>query len=249
MSMRGGSEPNVDLARPYAREPLAILAHELRTPIGAIRNAVSIMEAARTLPGAVERAREVIARQIGQLSVLVEDLLDVSNVSRGTLSLHRQSIDVVPEIHAAIDSCAWVFSRCAQNLVAQLPDAPLLAYVDGIRLRQVVINLLDNACKYTPAHGRIELQLYRADAELVVRVNDNGSGIAPDRLPYVFDLYTRACQDVAGSPRGLGIGLALVREIVRLHGGHVEARSDGPGCGSAFTVHLPMAALASAETL
>lgn len=220
-------------------EPLAILAHELRNPIGAIRNAVSVMECAAH-PAAMDQARRIIARQTSQLSMLVDDLLDLANVARGTLKLRREWIDVVREVEAAIESCAWAFAASGHVLGVQVPDAPLHAFVDGARLRQVVTNLLDNACKYTRRSGHIRLTLDATEGWVVITVEDNGAGIASDRLPFVFDLFTRSCDHMENASRGLGIGLALVREIVELHGGVVEARSNGIGCGSAFIVQLPI---------
>lgn len=220
-------------------EPLAVLAHELRSPIGAIRNAVILMESAGSLPGAMEHARRLIARQAGQLSVLVEDLMDLASLARGMLSLRREWIDVVQEVEAAVESCAWALTGSGHSLCVDVPDSPLHAYIDGARFRQVVTNLLDNACKYTPAFGRIRLRLERRDDWAVCSVEDNGVGIDRERLPYVFDLFARSGH---GEPatRGLGVGLALVREIAELHGGEVRARSDGIGRGSLFVVRLPV---------
>ena len=221
-------------------ELLAILAHELRSPIGAIRNAVAVMESAGALPGTREQARRLIARQIGQLSVLVEDLLDFTALGRGALTIRREWTDVVPEVEAAAEACSWALAGAGHSLCLQVPDAQVNAYVDPARLRQVITNLLDNACKYTQAFGRIRLMLERDGDHVELRVQDNGAGIANDRLPYVFDLFTRAYGTLESSTRGLGIGLALVREIVRQHEGAVEARSPGPGFGSTFIVRLPI---------
>jgi two-component system CheB/CheR fusion protein len=221
-------------------ESLAILAHELRSPIGAIRNAIAVMESAGTLPGAMERARRLVARQIGQLSVLVEDLLDFAALARGTFMIRREWIDVVPEVEVAVESCSWALAAAGHTFCVQVPDAQVYAYVDPARIRQVITNLLDNACKYTQAFGRIHLTLKRDGDHVELRVQDNGAGIASDRLPYVFDLFTRSSDTAESSTRGLGIGLALVREIVQLHEGAVEARSDGLGFGSTFVVRLPV---------
>lgn len=220
-------------------EPLAILAHELRNPIGAIRNAVKVMESAGKLPGAVDQARRLIGRQVGQLSILVEDVLDLASLARGTPRLRREWLDVVPEVEAAVESCSWALTDYGHSLCIQMPDVPLYAYIDAARLRQVITNLLDNACKYTQLSGRIRLSLDRTGDHVVLSVVDNGAGIASDRLPYIFDLFTRSAAGSEKTTPGLGIGLALVRVIVELHGGNVEARSGGPGCGSAFIVRIP----------
>jgi two-component system CheB/CheR fusion protein len=198
------------------------------------------MESAGKLPGAMEQARRLIARQAGQLSVLVEGLLDLASFARGTLSLRREWVDVVLEVEAAVESCAWAIAGCGRTFCLDVPDAPLHAYVDGVRLRQVITNLLDNACKYTPAFGRIRLSLERTGDCAVFIVEDNGKGIEHERLPYVFDLFMRSESGCESPPRGLGVGLTLVREIAELHGGEVQARSGGLGCGSAFVVRLPV---------
>ncbi|HEY6922953.1 MAG TPA: HAMP domain-containing sensor histidine kinase [Steroidobacteraceae bacterium] len=221
-------------------EPLAVLAHELRNPIGAIRNAVVLMESAGQLPGAMDQARRLISRQAGQLSVLVEDLLDLASFSRGTLTLRREWIDIVREVEAAVESCSWALLGSGHTLCVDVPATPLYACADGARLRQVVTNLLDNACKYTPAFGRIRLSLEPSEDSAVLIVEDNGVGIASESLPYVFDLFVRSYIGRESSPRGLGVGLALVREIAELHGGKVQARSAGIGHGSAFVVSLPV---------
>jgi len=221
-------------------EPLAILAHELRNPIGAIRNAVVLMEAAGSLPGALDQARRLIARQAGQLSVLVEDLLDLASFARGTLTLRREWTDIGQEVQAAIEACGWVITASSHALCIELPEKPMYVFVDGARVRQIVTNLLDNACKYTPAFGQIRLALQRIDDQIILSIQDNGMGISSERLPYVFDLFTRFDSDREASTRGLGVGLALVRELVELHGGIVHACSGGVGRGSAFIVRLPV---------
>lgn len=226
--------------------PLAVLAHELRNPIGAIRNAVSLLESAGQLPGAMDQARRLIARQAGQLSVLVDDILDLASFARGTLTLRRAWMDVVPEVEAAVESCAWALAGSGHSLCIDVPDAPLYAYIDGARTRQVITNLLDNACKYTPSFGQIRLSVERGDDCVVFTVQDNGVGIASDRLPFVFDLFTREDGDRESTTRGLGVGLALVREIAKLHGGDVGVQSRGAGRGSEFTVRLPVSHARSA---
>jgi len=223
-----------------AAEPIAILAHEMRNPIGAIRNAVSLMESAGKLPCAMDQACRLIARQVGQLSVLVEDLLELPNLARGQLRVTREWTDVVHEVEAAVESCAWAARAGGHALRTHIPKAPLYAYVDGPRLRQAVTNLLDNACKYTERFGRIEITLEVVDGVAVLTVQDNGAGIARDVLPHVFDLFERSPRGSRAAPRGLGVGLALVREIARQHGGDVLGTSAGPGCGSTFVLRLPV---------
>jgi signal transduction histidine kinase len=220
-------------------EPLAILAHELRSPIGAIRNAVSLMESAGRSPVAMDQAKRIIARQAGQLAVLVDDLLDFASATHGTLNLRPCWVDVVEEVEAAVEACAWALTASGHALVVELPQRPVRAFLDGTRLRQIVTNLLDNACKYTPAYGRIRLCLETAEGFIVLVVEDNGAGISSERLPHVFDLFVRSPDTERPAVRGLGVGLALVREIAQLHGGEVQAVSQGIGRGSAFIVRLP----------
>jgi len=221
-------------------EPLAIIAHELRSPIGAIRNAVSLMESAGRLPAPVDQAKRLIARQASQLSALVDDLLDFASATRGTLTLRPNWVDVVEEVEAAVEACAWALTASGHALVVELPRAPVRAFLDGVRLRQIVTNLLDNACKYTPAYGQIRVCLETADAFVLLVVEDNGAGIARERLPHVFELFARSNGDDRQAVRGLGVGLALVREIAQLNGGDVQAVSQGIGRGSAFIVRLPV---------
>ena len=237
-------QPGQDRFRSVRPEDMsvAIVAHELRNPIGAIRNAVSLMESAGKHPDAMEQARRVIARQVGQLSVLVEDLLELPSLARAELRVNREWIDVVPEVEAAVESCAWGVKAGGHTLRLHLPRSPQYAYVDGPRIRQAVTNLLDNACKYTKPFGRIEVALEAVGGLAVFTVKDNGSGIARDRLPHVFDLFERGSRRYAGAVRGLGVGLALVREIARQHGGDVSATSSGLGCGSKFVLRLPVLA-------
>jgi signal transduction histidine kinase len=255
---RGGPEKrrstklvDIEMKESMARvEPLVVLAHELRNPIGAIRNAVILMESAGKLPGAMDQARRLIARQASQLAVLVDDLLDLASFARGALSLRREWTDIVKEVEASVESCAWALTAASHAFCVDMPDAPLYAYIDGTRVRQIVTNLLDNACKYTPAYGRIRLSLARIGDDALISVEDNGMGIESDRLPYVFDMFTRVGSGREAALRGLGVGLALIREIAELHGGDVQARSGGRGCGSAFVVRLPIrpSSLLVAET-
>ncbi len=221
-------------------ERIVIVAHELRNPIGAIRNAVTIMESAADVPCVMEQARRLIARQVSQLSVLVEGLLDLPEFVQGGLRVRRETIDIVSEAQAAVESCAWAIRAAGHSLRVDMPDSPSYARVDGSRLRQVITNLLDNACKYTKPPGRIRIALQFTDHHAVFTVEDNGAGIAKESLPKVFELFQRSAL-VPGDPvPGFGIGLALVHEIVRLHGGEVAATSAGPGRGSTFVVRLPV---------
>ena len=216
-------------------ETLAIVAHELRNPVGAIRNAVRMMETAGELPGTLDQARRLISRQAGMLSVLIDDLLQLPTLTQSGIELKRDWLDVVAIVDAAVEACSWAVRSAGHSLRVDVPPAPFYAYVDGHRLRQAVTNLLDNACKYTRPFGRIRLSLEANSDCLVLAVEDNGIGIAGDVLPRIFDLFERGA-----TPRGLGIGLTLVREIACKHGGSVEASSQGPGKGSTFRLRVPV---------
>ncbi len=221
-------------------EQIVIVAHELRNPIGAIRNAVTIMESAADVPCVMEQARRLIARQVSQLAVLVEGLLDMPEFVRSGLSVRRETIDLVSEAQAAVESCAWAIRAAGHSLCVEMPESPIYARADGARLRQVITNLLDNACKYTKTPGRIRFALQLTDHQAVFTVEDNGAGIARESLPKVFELFQRSALAPGDPVRGFGIGLALVREIVRQHGGEVAVTSAGPGRGSTFVVRLPV---------
>jgi signal transduction histidine kinase len=228
-----------------ATAALAIVAHELRNPVGAIRYACRTLEAGDNPPDAVERARQMIARQAAHLAVLVEDLLDLPLLSEGKFRLKRQWLDVVPELEAAVESCSWAIEAAGHVLAVEVPSGPLYAYVDGSRLRQALTNLLDNACKYTPASGRVNISLSALDGFAVFKVQDNGRGIASNSLEHLFKLFRRLPSEFPDGTEGLGIGLALVHEIARQHGGQVWAVSPGPGQGSTFVLRLPVPAGAS----
>jgi signal transduction histidine kinase len=223
-------------------EFLAMLGHELRNPLAAISSAVQVMAAGGPEPG-VERAREIIERQAGHLARLVDDLLDVARVTSGRVQLQRAVVD----LGRLVEQCVAALSadrRGGPAVEVQAASVPVDA--DPTRLEQVVTNLLDNAVKYTGPEGRVRVSVAREGETAVLRVVDSGVGIAPDLLPRVFDLFVQADRSLERTRGGLGLGLALVRRLVDLHGGQVEARSAGPGRGSEFVVRLPVAAAAPA---
>jgi signal transduction histidine kinase len=231
-------------------EFLAMLAHELRNPLGAIANAAYLLaqttqttqKAEQDLePQAAERAVAVIQRQIQHLVRLVDDLLDVSRITRGKVELRRERVDFGDAVRHAVDTTRPLLEAKSHTLRMDLTGEPLPLDADVTRLEQVVGNLLRNAAKYTDPGGRIEVLVRREDGKAVLCVNDNGVGIAPDLLPRVFDLFTQGEQALDRSGGGLGIGLTLVRSLVEMHGGHVEAHSDGPGSGCSMEVRLPLA--------
>jgi PAS domain S-box-containing protein len=221
-------------------EFLATLAHELRNPLAPIRNALEIMQLS-DVPARHAEARKIVQRQLAQLVHLVDDLLDVSRISRGKLELRLELADMAGVIQAAIETSRPLIEAGRHELTTQLPlPRSLMVEADVTRLCQVVANLLNNAAKYTPEGGRIEVVAQRQGDSAVVTVRDTGVGIAPDMLPRVFDLFTQVERESVRAQGGLGIGLALVRQLVGMHGGKVEAHSDGPGKGSEFVLQLPL---------
>ena len=220
-------------------EFLAMLSHELRNPMAPIRNAVEVMR--RTAPGdpAQSWARDIIGRQINHLTRLVEELLDVARIAQGKISLSLEPIRLAPVLQQAVETARPLIDASQHELRLRLPPLPLVVPADSARLAQVVANLLNNAAKYTARGGIIELSASVQGEEVTISVRDNGIGIDAELLPRVFDLFTQGKQSLDRSQGGLGIGLTLVRKLVELHGGRVEARSSGPGHGSEFRIHLP----------
>jgi PAS domain S-box-containing protein len=221
-------------------EFLAMLAHEIRNPLASIRSAVEIFG----MPGSQDHlgwAKEVIGRQVNHLAHLLDDLLDVSRITRGLIQVRKQLIDAYPVINQAVESVRPLIDDRHQRLDVSISPRPLRLEADSVRLEQVLVNLLTNAARYTPAGGRIALSAEQVGDQLVLRVADTGMGIPPEVLPRVFDLFAQGERALARSEGGLGIGLTIVRRLVELHGGSVSARSEGPGQGSEFIVRLPAA--------
>jgi len=223
-------------------EFLATLAHELRNPLAPILNGLALMKTAKE-PN--ERVREMMERQARQLVRLVDDLLEISRLTHGKLVLQRERVSVRNVLDHAAEAARPTIEARGHVLVLEPGTESLIVDADAVRLGQVVGNLLDNAAKYTPEGGRIELRAWREEGVAVIRVADNGAGIEADLLPHVFELFTQARHDDA---RGLGIGLSLVRRLVQMHGGTVSASSAGAGRGSAFELRLPLLAAGLAET-
>ncbi|MFL6263585.1 MAG: ATP-binding protein [Thermoanaerobaculia bacterium] len=220
-------------------EFLAMLAHELRNPLGAIANASYLLEQLAP-PEPQARPVAIIRRQIQHLVRMVDDLLDVSRITRGKIELRRQSVDLAEILRHATDASLPLAEAQEQTLRVELPLGPLPLDGDATRLEQVFTNLLRNAVKFTGRQGHVEISARRRDGEAVVLVSDDGAGISADLLPRIFDLFVQGEQGLDRSGAGLGIGLTLVRSLVEMHGGRVEARSDGPGQGSEFEVRLPL---------
>jgi PAS domain S-box-containing protein len=219
-------------------EFLAVLSHELRNPLAPVRNACSVLERAAPGSEAAERARTVIARQVDHLARLVDDLLDVTRISRGKVRLHRTATDVAEVARRTAEDLRSLFAERSLDLEIATPS-PLWVDGDPVRLAQVVGNLLQNAAKFTGPGGHVRLSVERVGKEILLRVVDDGAGISPDLLGALFHPFTQAERTLERSRGGLGLGLALVKGIVEMHGGTVVARSGGEGKGSEFVVALP----------
>jgi two-component system CheB/CheR fusion protein len=221
-------------------EFLAMLAHELRNPLAAVRSALEVWMADAPAP-VLERARGIIDRQILHMTHMVDDLLDASRMSKGTIHLRNELIDLVGVLRNVIETTAHERNQMGHALEAQLPDHPVPMRGDATRLEQIFGNLLGNACKFTPrGGGQIKVSLETLPGTAVVRIRDNGAGIPPPQVERVFELFASADRSLDRRHGGLGIGLALARKLVELHGGTIEARSAGTGQGSEFTVRLPV---------
>ena len=222
-------------------EFLALLAHELRNPLGPIRHAVKILRARTPSPDELQWATNIIDRQTEHMTRLVEDLLDVSRITRGTIELRRERVDIASVLKAAVEASGTLIERARHQLKVTPPAEPLYVEGDVTRLTQIISNLLDNAAKYTDPGGRIWLSAEREGDQAVIRVRDSGIGIASELMPRIFDMFTQAGLSIERAQGGLGVGLSLVDRLVKLHGGKVSAASAGAGKGSEFTVRLPAA--------
>ena len=222
-------------------EFLAMLSHELRNPLGPISTAAELIPASGPLNRLQHEALEIVRRQTDHLTRLVDELLDVSRISRGTVEFKPRTLEVVTIVSAALDTVQPLLRSKRHRLTTVMAREPLPVRGDPARLVQVFTNLLSNAAKYTPDGGRLEVEVVRSGDQAAVHVRDNGVGMDPQLLVKVFDLFAQGDRSLARSGGGLGIGLTLVRRIVQLHGGVVAAFSDGPGRGSEFVVRLPLA--------
>ncbi|MFC5513335.1 ATP-binding protein [Massilia jejuensis] len=218
---------------------LAMLAHELRNPLAPITTAAQLLKLGTLDPKGVRNASEIIARQAEHMTDLVNDLLDVSRVTRGLVTLEKEELDFNAVVAGALEQVRPLIESKRHSLTMQLSGEPVHVLGDRTRLVQVLSNILNNAAKYTPAGGQLLLRVTAANGWVVVTVGDNGIGIEPDVLPYIFDLFTQAERTPDRSQGGLGIGLALVKSLVALHGGTVDARSAATGRGSEFEICLP----------
>jgi PAS domain S-box-containing protein len=229
-------------------EFLAILAHELRNPLAPISNAIQILTLRGDDPALVAQTKEVMERQVHQMTRMVDELLEVSRIGRGKISLQTAPLDLAEVVATAVETSRPLVEARRHTLTVSLPERPAHVEADGARLAQVLSNLLNNAAKYTEDGGRIDLIVEQAQAEVVIRVRDNGIGMAPERLTSVFDMFEQIEGAADRSQGGLGIGLTLARSLVEMHGGKIEAHSDGLGKGSEFVTRLPALAEPATES-
>jgi two-component system CheB/CheR fusion protein len=227
------------LANRRKDEFLAILSHELRSPLASIRYAVRALGKQTDEASTQQRLHALIERQLGRMTHLVDELLDISRITSGHLDLQRERLDLRDVVSHVIATLEWDLLERNHRLATELPDAPVWLHADPGRLEQVFVNLLANASRYTNAGGRLSVSVHAKDGEAIVRVRDSGIGIAPEALPHLFDLFQQGNAADPRSQPGLGVGLAVVRNLVELHGGSVTAASAGVGQGSEFTVRLP----------
>jgi signal transduction histidine kinase len=221
-------------------EFLATLSHELRTPLASIHYAVHSLGRQLGEDPARQRTQALIERQLGRVTHLVDGMLDISRMTSGHLQLQRLRLDLRDVVRHAIETVEWDLLERNHRLTIELPAAPVWLQADPDRLEQVFANLLANASRYTDGGGRLAVHVHTSDGEAVVRVRDSGIGIAADVLSHIFDLFTQGNAADPRSKPGLGVGLAVVRNLVELHGGRVAAASAGAGQGSEFTVRLPI---------
>ncbi|WP_312485223.1 hybrid sensor histidine kinase/response regulator [Massilia timonae] len=228
-------------------EFLAMLAHELRNPLAPIVSAATMLSNFNLDPAMVQRASEIVARQAGHMTALIDDLLDVSRVTRGKVELELRELEFKDVIADAVEQVRPLIEKHRHRLTVDLPPARAIVVGDRKRLVQVMTNLLSNAAKYTLEGGHIEVRLTTDGGALAVDIRDDGIGMSPDLIASAFDLFAQGARGLDRSQGGLGIGLALVRSLLKLHGGAVSASSEGPGQGSTFHVSLPLSTRAQVE--
>jgi len=216
-----------------------MLAHELRNPLAPIRNSLEVIRLRGTDPALVEQARAIAAHQVGHMARLIEDLLDVARITTGKIQLRTEPVDLAAAMTRAAEAAGPLIEARGHHFQMTPPPGPARVQGDPTRLEQVLTNLLNNAAKYTEPGGRITFTAALAPGVATLRVRDSGTGIAPEMLPRIFDLFAQDDRSLVRSQGGLGIGLTLVRSLVELHDGTVTADSAGPGLGSEFVVRLP----------
>jgi len=231
---------DAEAANRRQNEFLAMLAHELRNPLAPISMAAALLERLPNPPPQLHSLTQVIGRQVGHMAHLLDDLLDAARISSGKILLTIEPILMSEVIEQAVETVQPRIKERRQTLLVDVLVEPLITDGDRVRLTQVFTNLLGNASKYTPDHGEIRLAAFVAHGEIVITVEDNGSGISPEVIPHIFDLFTQGPRSLARSEGGLGVGLNVVRNLVSMHNGVVRAESAGAGAGSCFTVRLPL---------
>lgn len=220
-------------------EFLATLSHELRNPLAPMRNAVQILNAKVPQSAETSSALAVLERQLAQMTRLMDDLMDLSRVTRDKLELQRRKVKLSDVVHCALETSQPLIEAGGHRFTLQMPGEQIMLEADATRLSQVLSNLLNNAAKFTPRGGHITLHVQREDDQAVLRVRDTGIGIPDDALPLIFEMFAQADRTLERSHSGLGVGLTLVRRLVELHGGTVEVHSEGRNLGAEFVVRLP----------
>lgn len=220
-------------------EFLATLSHELRNPLAPLRTSLSLLRSTQADAATVNRLHATMDRQVDHLVRLVDDLLEVSRINTGTFALRNAPTNLAEVLDHAIENCAGYIDRARHSLNVIPSSQPLIVDGDAVRLVQIIGNLIHNAAKYTPAGGRIEVEAFRRGDEAVIVVRDNGNGIAPTALPRIFEMFNRAGRPSRDAQGGLGVGLTLAHKLIAMHGGTLEAASEGLARGSVFTVRLP----------
>jgi CheY-like chemotaxis protein len=221
-------------------EFLATLAHELRNPLAPVANSLELLKHSEHDLQTTREARATMERQVAQIVRLVEDLLDVSRISRGKINLRKEQVAVVDVVKHAVEASAPLIERSRHRLSVQTPSEPIKLFVDPARLAQVISNLLNNASKFTPVGGQIDLSVAQENGAAVIRVRDSGVGIAPQELGKIFEMFTQLDAPPGRADAGLGIGLTLAKNLVQLHGGTIEVASAGRNQGSEFTIRIPL---------
>jgi two-component system CheB/CheR fusion protein len=219
---------------------LGTIAHEMRNPLAPLKTAVQLMRMQATNPAQLARPLQVMERQLGVLERLVEDLVDITRVNAGKMSIAYERVEYQAMLHEAVDSCVSAAQFKGIVIHRGFPSVPIEVEVDPRRLQQVIVNLLNNAIKFTPQDGHVWVTATVDQTHMICYIKDSGKGIERDLLPKIFDVFTQAESGRADRGAGLGIGLAVVKEIVSLHQGTVEVRSEGPGKGSEFTIRVPL---------
>jgi PAS domain S-box-containing protein len=238
-SQRRRTERALQTAIRHKDEFLATLAHELRNPLAPISMGLELLKLSADDPQAAEQVRSMMQRQTQHMVRLIDDLLDVSRINSGVFELRKSQVELTEIVRDAVEATRPLLDEAQHQLTVHFVDQPLLLYADGNRLTQVLVNLLNNAAKYTPRQGRIELTAARRDGDVTITVSDSGIGIPKDKIDHVFDMFARINEGNEFGPTGMGIGLTLVKRLVEMHGGSVKVRSHGRNLGSTFSVRLP----------